>query len=343
MRALALSSVLLLAAPAWAESPDGQPDESTVEAHAEDATPAVSDTELRRLLGAFSTQRDDLDLLRGQVDEMRSTIAGQQAEIEALRDTDARLDELLSPGDERTGFGNSVVVQAGELVEEATAFGEDVLVLGHVTGDATSFGGNVYIKHGGVVEGDAVSFGGRVITEDGAELEGNRLAMAAGANLMAMAPETSGFLTAIYNRLVFLLSFAGAGVLLVGLFPLRVGRIAHSLEEHPFRAAFAGTFATGFLLGAAGLFAITCLGLPVTAVLLTVLSVAWMMGFVGICQAVGDRLPFEQKQNGRWIAFLIGSLLVAFLTSLPFMGWLIVMMGSVLGIGAALSTRLGGR
>jgi hypothetical protein len=68
---------------------------------------------------------------------------------------------------------------------------------------------------------------------------------------------------------------------------------------------------------------------------------AWLLGFVGLCQAVGDRLPVQERPHGRWIALLVGVLLMTFLGSLPWVGWVVVGGASLLGIGAALSTRFG--
>jgi len=89
------------------------------------------------------------------------------------------------------------------------------------------------------------------------------------------------------------------------------------------------------------LFAITILGIPVSLVLVALLGLAWLLGFVGLCQAVGDRLPFQSKQHGRWLAFLVGVVLVSFVGALPFVGWLVVILMSLLGIGSALATKFG--
>jgi len=149
----------------------------------------------------------------------------------------------------------------------------------------------------------------------------------------------------LYRRLVLLLTFAGAGVLVVGLFPNRVGKIASNIDTHPMRSIAIGTLATGFLTLFSLLFAVVTLGLglPVSMVVWVLIGLAWLMGFVGLCQAIGDRLPFESKPQGRWLTFLIGAVLITCMSSLPLVGWLVIGGASLLGIGAALSTRLGGR
>lgn len=278
---------------------------------------------------------------------MRERIAAQQAEIDDLRGAISELKAapVAEPRPDsdgpRTAYGKAVVVGPGEVVDDVTSFGDDVRVEGRVLGDATSFGGNVQILRTGVVDGDATSFGGQVDVNPGGAVHGDRVAFAEDAPV----PELTGgsILDDLRHRLVLLLSFAGAGVLVVGLAPNRVGRIAASIEQHPVRSAAVGVVASGVLILASLLFTVTIVGLPVAFLLLAVLGLAWLTGFVGLCQAIGDRLPFAEKQHGRWLAFLVGTVIVSFAGSLPWVGWLVVLAGSLIGMGGALRSRFGGR
>jgi hypothetical protein len=300
--------------------------------------------------------RRELDALRDEVDALRSE----------REETRRELDSLIADGEsgdsdaERVGFGQPVHVEADEHVREVVSFGHDVTVAGRVDGDAVSFGGNVVVLSTGRVDGDAVAFGGVVNVAEGGRVTGDRASLGmpgAAADLtaaggdhhavgsVALATDASTLLHNLYQRLVLLLSVAGAGVLVVGLFPNRVSRIAQDLEARPVRSAIVGTLATGFLGLFALLFTVLTLGLgiPVSAVAVGVLGLAWLLGFVGLCQAVGDRLPLDQRPHGRWLAFLVGVVLITFLGSLPWVGWLVVGAASIIGVGAALSTRFGGR
>lgn len=300
----------------------------------------------------------ETEALRAETEALRTELARMREELATVRD--AGRQTVDDEDGSRTGFGQAVSVGADETVDEAVSFGSDVNVAGHVLGDAVSFGGNVRIAPTGRVDGDAVSFGGRVEVLDGGAVSGDRVAM----GLPAIAPPApplpprapigagtvldvtaagSDLLATIHRKLVWLLSLSGAGVLVVGLFPQRVGRVARDLEERPMRAAVVGTLASSFLMLFSLLFTLLTLGLglPVSAMLVALLGGAWLLGFVGLCQAVGDRLPFEDRPYGRWIAFLVGVVLLTFLGSLPWVGWLVVGAASVLGVGSALSTRFG--
>lgn len=246
---------------------------------------------------------------------------------------------------DRVGFGQTVRVRAGETVNDVASFGGPVVVEGHVLGDVAAFGGPIDIRPGAIVEGDAQSFGGMVYVADDAALYGDRINFA-GSRPFTQIEEQEveyrpSFLRRVYNKLVFLLSLAGAGVLVVGLFPARVAKVAEDIGEHPFRAAAVGTLGSIVVSVVGLLFAVTIIGIPLSFALFAMLGLGWLLGFVALCQAVGDRLPFEQKPHGRWLAFLVGVLLVSFVGVLPFVGWFAVVGISVIGIGSVLSTRFG--
>ena len=315
-------------------------------APAQDAKPADPSTPI---------SSDATEEIRRVTEELQRT----QRELEALRESLEAQQRAAKQADhpsERVGFGRPVVVAAGDRVEQVVGFGDDVQVDGQVDGDATSFGGSVIVGATGVVYGDAVAFGGDVRVHEGGQIHGGQISLgtpalvhdASDAPLMGSlgdVADAEGLFSILYRRLILLLSFAGAGVMVVGLFPNRVGRIASTLEQRPFRSGLVGVLATGVLTLFSLLFAVVTvgLGLPVSLMVVGLLGLAWLMGFVGLCQAVGDRLPFEQKPHGRWLAFLVGTVLLTCVGSLPLVGWMVLVAASSIGIGAALSSRLGGR
>ncbi len=297
-----------------------------------------------------TTKVEPTDPLLVELRAVRAELEAQRAEITKLRarrgggDTgDAGDGVVVGPGE------GAVVVAAGESVSDVVAIGRPVLIDGLVRGDATSIGADIVVRDGGVVRGDAVSVGGQVRVEPGGSVDGDRVGVAGNMARSAFvapnpgfrAPHAGGWFTGLLHRLVVFLSFAGAGVVVVGLFPNRVGRIAHRIQKAPAMSLLVGSLSTAGILFAAGLFLITIVGLPITFVLVALLGLAWLVGFVGLCQAVGDRLPVEHKVHGRWLAFLGGTLLVAFVGALPIIGVIAVAIASAVGIGAALTTRFG--
>lgn len=310
----------------------------------EDTGSADPKVEVRRLRQQMQQLRQEVEALR---QERGGTIAPPAVPTPPSPPT-KRPKNL----EDRTSFGHPIHIGPDEQVGDVTSFGGPVTIEGHVYGDVASFGGPIELESGGIVEGDAVSLGGPVRVEDGAVLKGDRVDLGSPTNVAfdhsaedEVESEAHGgfahFVGAFFRKLVFLLSLAGAGVLVVGLFPQRVARVAGDIEGHPLRSATVGFFASLTLSIISVIFAITVLGLPLSLLLWAFLGLAWLLGFVGLCQAVGDRLPFEEKPHGRWIAFLVGVVLVSFAGSLPFVGWLVVIAVSLLGIGASVTTRLG--
>jgi hypothetical protein len=288
------------------------------------------------------------DAVLAELRAVRAELEAQRAELTKLRargvDTGARDGIVAGPGD------GDVTVAPGEETRDVVALGRPVVVFGVVQGDATAIGADILVKNGGVVRGDAVSVGGRVRVEPGGVVEGDRVGVGGAVGPAVFTapdlhhlgrPGLGRWFSDLAHRLVAFLSFAGAGVVVVGLFPNRVGRVAHRIQKAPGTSLFVGSVATGGILFAALLFLVTVIGLPITFVLVALLGLAWLLGFVGLCQAIGDRLPVEHKVHGRWLAFLGGTLLVAFLGSLPVVGMLAVIVASAVGVGAALTTRFG--
>jgi hypothetical protein len=292
--------------------------------------------------------------LRREVEAMRRELAASKAEVQAL---EARV-EQLAQSEEPSLTSSEVQVDSGNAVDEAIAVWHDVHVRGRVKGDALSVGGDVEVHDGGWVEGDAVSIGGKVVVHEGGFVAGDRVAVhlgdapdptpqpaadhhAVGSLVLAAgADETMRWL---YHRLVWMLTVAGAGVVTVGLFPDRVARVATDVSRRPVRSAVVGTLATSLLSLFAVLFVALTFGLgsPVSLAIFAALGVAWLLGFVGFCQALGDRLPVDSKVHGRWLALAAGVLVLAFAGSLPWVGWFGLLGISMVGIGAALSTRFG--
>lgn len=292
-------------------------------------------------------------------EECTRCVALEEQLAQTREENDALREQLATVGHgERVGVGRPVAIHQGLEADNAVAIGHDIAIDGRVLGDAVAIGGTVRIGPSGAVDGDAVSVGGRIEVSPGGTIGGKRLEFAPGlsgldgdvlvGNLAPPAlfptPQVmSDLVHATVRRLIGLLLAAGVGLLVLGVFPRRVRRVARDIEDRPVRSAVIGTLASGFLLVFSTLFTLVTLGLgsPVAAVLVAVLVAAWLLGFVALCQAVGDRFPLFDATAGRGATFLIGVTLVTLLASLPWVGWLVGVSASFLGIGSALSSGFG--
>lgn len=312
---------------------------------------------------AAPTADDDTTALKREVEAMRTELAARKAEVQALEAKVERMRRVTEAPPPAGVAGPEITVGEGQSTEEAIAIWHDVHVVGHVTGDALAIGGDVVVHAGGQVDGDAVSIGGSVRVDEGGHVAGDKVALGFGpapspTPASSASPQASGHHAAgslvlatganetvqwLYHRLVWMLTIAGAGVITVGLFPDRVARVASDVSRRPVRSALVGTIATSTLVLFALLFLALTFGLgsPVSLAILAALAVAWLLGFVGFCQALGDRLPVDSEVHGRWLALGAGVTALAFAGSLPWVGWLGLLGVSMVGIGAALSTRFG--
>jgi|GEM_PF-2271956 len=239
-------------------------------------------------------------------------------------------------------IGKTLQVPAGTVTERAVGLGGPVVVSGHVTGHAVSFGGDVHVMQTGRVDGDIVSFGGEVVVHPGGEVLGDRLAMSGqrAAESIGKMPKDLGY-GGVIHRLVLFLALGGVGVLVVGLFPARIERVSDALQTHPLRYVLAGLATTVTVAVTAALLAVTLLGLPLAALLLLFTVGAWLVGFVALCQAAGDQLPLGRHRGNATLAFLVGVAILFTIGLLPVAGPVLFSLTLFPCIGAAIATRFG--
>lgn len=247
-----------------------------------------------------------------------------------------------------SGFSDALFVEAGQVVDDAVSFGGPVRVEGRVLGDAVSFGRDVVVANGAHVQGDAVSFGGKVIVEPGGAVDGDRVsyssATAPSSGLASItAASASEWARSITRKLVMLLAFAGAGVLVVGTFPRQIENIAEAIRQGPLRSGLLGAAVAVSATILTLVLCITLIGIPLAMVLSAVVVVGWLLGFVAFCQFAGDQLPIANEGVRRWLAFLVGVMGLAFVSWLPVVGQLMLGAVGMVCLGAAARTRLGSR
>lgn len=85
---------------------------------------------------------------------------------------------------DRLGRGKTVVVEAGESLENAMALDGDVILRsGARVKSAVAVNGNVILESGAKVTGTAASFGGQIRVAAGAKVSGSRLQLSDGVQV----------------------------------------------------------------------------------------------------------------------------------------------------------------
>ncbi len=281
-----------------------------------------------------------ISALEARLEEMEAELAAQEdRERRERADTGTPVDAVASNG--------GILVEAGDVVEDAVSLAGPVDVRGTVLGDAVAMGGGIVVHDGARVHGDAVAFGGPVEVRPGGRVDGDKVAMGGTPSMTAvMGPVAEigdGWMAAVrglLRRLAMVLSIAGAGVLVVGLWPRQVNQVAEMVRARPFWSSIAGgILVAAFSVGALAL-TFTFIGIPLALLLVGVLALAGMLGFVAVCQALGENIP-QLRQHGSWATFLAGAALLGLVSLFPWVGPLTLTLIGFSAVGAALVTRLG--
>ncbi|GAA0650379.1 hypothetical protein GCM10009019_11510 [Salarchaeum japonicum] len=267
-----------------------------------------------------------------------------------------------------TAFGGAVVVH-GTVDGDVTALGGTVVVYGTVTGDVTALGGTVEIDDGAVVRGDLTAAGGTVtiagrvggdvnaaadtvtltdtavvagtlsydgdlVSAPGATVEGGVVQGTGGFGPLPAIPDWVGAVSGVLSTLV-------VGALLVAVLPRFTDRVADAAVDAPGRAALV---AVGFLVGVPLLLilvAFTLIGIPVTILGVVAYAVLLTVGFVAGNYALGRYILSIREMENRWLALLVGVLLVGVLDLAPLVGALVQLAVFLVGVGALVRALVG--
>src|SRR5262249_19554301 len=230
-------------------------------------------------------------------------------------------------------IGCSVIVK-GDLDGEIVTIGGNVTIFGKVRKDIVAVGGNIRLKTGAQANADVVAIGGMV---------GNEGAVIAPHGMFISLPwiHLPGQLSVGWRGILVLLCFHALSVLLP-LLTLRPRRIQNVV------VASHRWLVTG-LVGMAAILVIALVLIliyeelhaddTVELIVIVLFFAALMVGVAGVTFAIGDRFF-----PGRIVAaFLIGGLLLVALELVPYLGFVVMVLGSCWATGSALWSGMGFR
>ena len=231
-------------------------------------------------------------------------------------------------------FGCNVVVK-GDLEGEVVTIGGDVTVYGKVRQDIVAVGGAVHLKNGAEVDADVVAIGGSITTEG-----------------TVLAPARDGFVALRWMHFPGQLSIGWRGVLaLIGFHAVCVLLPVLLLRPRRVRnvAVASRRWLTTGLIGAAAIAATSYLldlideHLRSSETVETVVSILFIaifaMGVAGIILAIGERF----FPNRLFTALLVGGAVLVVLELIPYVGFVVMILGSCWATGAALWSGMGFR
>lgn len=267
---------------------------------------------------------------------------------------------------------HTVTVAGGSLKVEGTVTGDLVVAGGSATirsggrvvGNATVFGGSLKVEKDGRIDGDVGVAGGSVKREEGAVIGGRivddqhkgsvKVTAGDGGTKTEVTPAAepsatrSRFSEAVHEfgqsmtrmALLFVL-----GCVLLALLAPRMEKMRVEIAARPMRSFAIGL--VGSLIGSiAGLIAIvilciTVIGIPVALIGLLFAILAFYGAFASVLTTFGAAVIGHRTQNP-YLHLLLGCGAFLVLSSLPWIGGLVIFAVAMIAVGALVTTRVGG-
>jgi len=260
---------------------------------------------------------------------------------------------------QKTSVHGDVVVEKGQTVKEATTVRGDVIVYGHVTGDATVVMGDIDVRHGGKVDGRATAVMGNVRVRNGGKVGGDATCVM-GSVIHEVGGTIGGSTTSVgfplpwwmvggFGNMRGLLFFAIVwtvilvaqvlvAAIVVAIWPGRMQAIAECSFGRPGWSLIYGLIGLVAALPLALLLLITCVGIPFIGVEIVLLFIMWIAGGVGVKLALGQKV--RHFGSPVWAA-AVGAVLLGLVGLIPLAGGLIVNVLFLMGVGAVIMTGFG--
>jgi hypothetical protein len=263
-----------------------------------------------------------------------------------------------------TAFAGRVVIAEGATVTgRVRAFAGSVVVAGSTGGNAVAYAGHAEVADTGRVDGSFAGVGGSVVLAGTVRDDATTVA---GTVTLDPSAEVDGFLTyvgefddrggsvALDARHVSDLSLlppltgAGgvlfstyllvadllAGSLLLALFPAFAADAVETVGDQPQRVAAAGAAALVGIPLTAALAVLTVVGVPLALAALAGYVVLLWLGSIYGRYLLGAGVLSYTDRDDRYLALLVGVLVVAALSLVPFLGDLVRVLLLVAGLGS---------
>lgn len=264
----------------------------------------------------------------------------------------AALESLPKNPQDRTQFFRDVVVAPNGAANVVQCFGCNVRVYGHVTGDVLTVGGSIYIF--GLVDGNALAVGGHIESGSGGELSGHAMAVGGYTTTTGTGKIDRESFSAPYAivpgqyrptafgiALLVIANLLCIAIACLLLRPKRVDNTAWTIWNRTNMVLVTGLIA---LLIAWGIESFgENLGraeVPANTLLAVILVVIGSGGATGLGRLVGG-VAFPQLTS--MPATLAGIFALSMLEVIPLFGYLVLSLGLLIALGAAIVSGFGAR
>ncbi len=250
-------------------------------------------------------------------------------------------------------IGRDMVV-AGEALSHAVVMSGSIYVTGRVVGDVIIIDGDAYLAETARLEGDVFVLGGSIEATSGSSIDGRSVAYPdASAIWMGLMEGPSMGLPAyspvvLGAKLALLAFWAFMVLLLMSLGRRELVSTSESIRVEPFRNFFVGLTGVAAMVLTALLFSALSgafLGVPLLVLVAVVALVLRFWGMVAVFHALGDLVCrlLKKPRPLPVMAASYGLLVLGVLKLLPWIGVWTWTLATFIGVGAALTTKLGRR
>ncbi|MFL6198122.1 MAG: hypothetical protein ACJ76J_02995 [Thermoanaerobaculia bacterium] len=263
-----------------------------------------------------------------------------------------RLEKGSLTRNQMVAMGKDVIV-AGEALSDVAAMEGSVEVTGRVAGDVVVLGGDVRLGPEAQVGGDVFVLGGTIQAAPGAHAAGRMVSYPTASAALVTLVEGPSFGLHFTSPLVLgtkLALLAAWAALLLVLFAATGRQLletADGVRREPFRSFATGlTGVLALVLTAMFFSAFTggLVGVPLLALVVLLALLLKLWGMVAVFYALGDWLArhlFRRRRMRPLNAATIGLLVMGLVKFLPYVGIWVWTAATLIGIGAALSTKFG--
>jgi len=301
------------------------------------------------------------------IDDEKITVDGKDIKVP---DLDTALKAISLESGSIIKIGEPITVAEGEVVDgDLVSIGGAITVAGTVSGDVAVIGAPLHVKSTGIVRGDVITVGGTLQRDPGSQIRGQRVG-ALPFNFNFFRPHV--FVVRPFTR------FMGYGLPMIALVimslflvalaaffaPQNVTRIQETIEQAPLKSLLLGFAANIVFMPLFVLLCVTIIGIPVAFIIQPIAYfVASILGFAGVSLFVGTKIhrgsnltlptPMAKIIVGAlaielililaWFLTLGGSVLLPLFWLFQLIGWIIIALASMAGLGAAAWTRFGRR
>jgi hypothetical protein len=263
-----------------------------------------------------------------------------------------RLDKGSIARNQLVAVGKDVIV-AGEALGDVAALEGSAEVTGRVNGDVVVLGGDARLGPQAQVGGDVFVLGGTVHADPGARVSGRMVSYPTASSAMVTLVEGPslglGFASpaVVGAKLALLASWAALLLVLFAASGRQLLETADGIRREPFRSFVTGlTGVLALILTALFFSAFTggLVGVPLLVLVVLLGMILKLWGMVAVFYALGDWMARRLLRRPRLRplnAATLGLLVLGIVKFLPWVGVWVWTAATLIGIGAALSTKFG--